>query len=198
VLPVLVSPILYLPYFLVCSLASCLVHRSRFKYQFMYQTKICHFCTTIVELNAKWLTRCLIYWTINDSRSKYHLMCWRLPTSLDTRPWYRGNQFIKLYIHSPTVLPHLSPIDSSLYSLALLHPASIGRRVASRVLTAPSPPTSPAHKSSACHPCFSAPSGSKVTTLDLLLHQILYSFVLLSCALCSFTSSLAIVILLDL
>jgi hypothetical protein len=34
-------------------IASCLVHCSRFKYQFMYQTEICHFCTTIVELNAR-------------------------------------------------------------------------------------------------------------------------------------------------
>jgi hypothetical protein len=125
-------------------------------------------------------------------------MCWRHSTSLDTEPCYRGNQFIELYIHSPTVLPHLPPIHSPLCSLALLHPASIGRKAASRVLTAPSPPTSPAHKSSAHYPSFSAPSGSKVTTLDLLLYQILYSFVLLSCALWSFTSNLAIVILLDL
>ena len=125
-------------------------------------------------------------------------MCWRHPTSLDTEPWYRGNQFIELYIHSPMVLPHLPPIHSPLCSLALFHPASIGRMVASRVLTTPSPPTSLVHKSSACHPCFSAPSGSKVTALDLLLHRILYSFVLLSRALCSFTSNLAIVIFLDL
>jgi hypothetical protein len=125
-------------------------------------------------------------------------MCWRHPTSLDTRPWYRGNQFIELYIHSPTVLPHLPPIHCPLCSLVLLHLASVGRKVASRVLTAPSPPTSPAHKSSARHPCFSTPSESKVTALDLLLHRILYSFVLLSHALCSFTSNLATLILLDL
>jgi len=105
VLPVLVSPILYLPYFLVCSLTSCLVHHSRFKYQFMYQTKICHFCTTIVELNARWLIRCSIYWTVNDSRFKYQLMCWRHPTSMGIGLCYRGNQFIEPYIHSPTVLP---------------------------------------------------------------------------------------------
>ena len=37
-----------------------------------------------------------------------------------------------------------------------------------------------------------------VTTLDLLLHRILYSFVLLSRALYSFTSNLATIILLDL
>ena len=153
--PVLLSPILYLPYFLACLLASCLVHRSRFKYQFMmYRTEICHFCTTIVKLNARWLSRCSIYWnvnastskyqlmcrteiyhhcttivdlnirwfqcsiywTINDSRFKYQLTCWRHPTFLDTGPWYRGDQFIKLYIHSygpttpsshpfPTLLP---------------------------------------------------------------------------------------------
>jgi hypothetical protein len=66
------------------------------------------------------------------------------------------------------------------------------------MLTAPSPPTLPAHKSSVRHPCFYAPSGSKVTALDLLLHRIQYFFVLLSHALCSFTSNLAIVILLDL
>jgi hypothetical protein len=84
VLPILISPILYLPYFLVGSLTSCLIYCSRFKHQFMYRTKICHFCTTIVELNARWLTRCLIYWTVNDSRSKYQLMCWRHPTSMDT------------------------------------------------------------------------------------------------------------------
>jgi hypothetical protein len=141
---------------MACSLASCLVHRCRFKYQFMmYRTEICHFCITIVklnarwlfrclfywnlnastfkyqfmcqtkiyhycitivELNARWLTRCSIYWTVNDSRSKYQLMCWRHPTSLDNRPWYRGNQFIELYICSygpttpfshpfPTLLP---------------------------------------------------------------------------------------------
>ena len=125
-------------------------------------------------------------------------MCWRYPTSLDTGPWYRGNQFIELYIHSPTVLPHLHPIHSQLSSLALLHPASVGQKAASHVLTAPSLPTSPAHKSSARHPCFSAPSGSKVTALDLVLHQILYSFVLVSRALCSFTSNVATVIFLDL
>jgi hypothetical protein len=125
-------------------------------------------------------------------------MCWRHPTSLDTRPWYRGNQFIELYMHSPTVLPHLPPIHFPLYSLALLHPASVGRKVASFMLTAPSPPTSPAHKSSARRPCFSTPSGSKIPALDLLLHRILYSFVLLSHALCSFTSNLATVIFLDL
>ena len=164
----------------------------------MYRTKICHFCTTIVELNARWLTRCSIYWSVNDSRSKYQLMCWRHHTSLDTRPWYRGNKFIELYIHSPMVLPHLPPIHSLLCSLALLHPASVGRKAASRVLTAPSPPTLSAYKCLACHPCFSATSRSKVTTLDLLLHRILYSFVLLSCALCSFTSNLATIILLDL
>jgi hypothetical protein len=66
---------LYLPSFLICLLASCLVHHSRFKYQFMYQTEICHFCTTIVKLNARWLIRYSIYWTVNDSRSKYQLMC---------------------------------------------------------------------------------------------------------------------------
>ena len=125
-------------------------------------------------------------------------MCWRHPTSLDTRPWYRGNQFIELYIHSPMVLPHLPPIHSPLCSLALLHPTSVRRKAASHVLTAPSPPTSPAHKSSVRHPCFFAPSGSKVTALDLLLHRIIYSFVLLSRALCSFTSNLATLILLDL
>ena len=91
-----------------------------------------------------------------------------------------------------------SPIHSPLYSLALLHPASIRRKAASRVLTAPSPPTLLVHKSSACCPCVSAPSGSKVTALDLLLHWILYSFVLLSHAFCSFTSNLATIILLDL
>jgi hypothetical protein len=125
-------------------------------------------------------------------------MSWRRPTSLDVGPWYRGNQFIKLYIHSPTVLPHLSPIHSSLYSLALLHPASIRRNTTSCVLAAPSPPTLLAHKSSTCRPCFFAPSRSKVTVLDLLLHRILYSFVLLSRALCSFTSNLTTIILLDL
>ena len=106
--------------------------------------------------------------------------------------------FIELYTHSLTVLPHLPPIHSPLCSLALLHPASVGRKADSCMLTAPSPPTSPVHKSSACRPCFSAPSGSKVTTLDLLLHWILYSFVLLSHALYSFTSNLATIILLDL
>jgi hypothetical protein len=40
----------------------------------MYRTEICHFCTTIVELNARWLTRCSIYWIVNDSRSKYQLI----------------------------------------------------------------------------------------------------------------------------
>jgi hypothetical protein len=55
-----------------------------------------------------------------------------------------------------------------------------------------------AHKSSAHHPCFSSPSGSKATALNLLLHHILYSFVLLSHALCSFISNLATIILLDL
>jgi len=54
------------------------------------------------------------------------------------------------------------------------------------------------NKSSARHLCFSAPSRSKVTALDLLLHRILYSFVLLSRALCSFTSNLATIIFLDL
>ena len=145
------------------------VNASTSKYQLMCWTKIYHYCTTIVELNARWLTRCSIYWTINDSRSKYQLMCWRHPTSLDTRPWCRDNQFIELYIYTPIVLPH-PPIHSPLCSLALLHPASIGRKAASRVLTAPSPPTSLAHKSSARRPCFSVPSKSKVTTLDLLLH----------------------------
>jgi hypothetical protein len=164
----------------------------------MCQTKIYHFCTTIVELNASWLIRCSIYWTINNIRSKYQLMSWRHPTSLDVGPWYRGNQFIELYIHSPIVLPHLSPIHSSLYSLALLHPASIRRNTTSCVLAAPSPPTLLAHKSSTCRPCFFAPSRSKVTVLDLLLHRILYSFVLLSRALCSFTSNLTTIILLDL
>jgi hypothetical protein len=199
----------YLSSWHACSLASCLVHRSRFKYQFMmYQTKICHFCTTfvklnarwlsrcsiywnvnastskyqlmcwtkiyhccitLVELNARWLTRCLIYWTVNDSRSKYQLICWRHPTFLDTGHSYRGNQFIELCIYTPTVLPH-PPIHSLLCSLTLLHPASVGRKAASRMLTTPSPPTSPAHKSSARHICFSAPSESKVTALDLLLH----------------------------
>ena len=125
-------------------------------------------------------------------------MCWRHPTSLDTGPWYRGNQFIELYIHSPTVLPYLPPIHFPLCSLALLHPTSVERKAASLVLTTPSPPTSRVHKSSSRHPCFSTPSRSKVTALDLLLHWILYSFVLLSCALCTFTSNLAIVILLDL
>jgi hypothetical protein len=66
------------------------------------------------------------------------------------------------------------------------------------VLIAPSPPTLLAHKSLARHPCFSAPSESKVIALDLLLHRILYSFVLLSRAFCSFTLNLATVILLDL
>jgi hypothetical protein len=66
-------------------------------------------------------------------------------------------------IYTPTVQPHLPPIHSPLCSLSLLHPASVGWKATSRVLTAPSPPTSPMHKSSACHPCFSAPSGSKVT-----------------------------------
>jgi hypothetical protein len=33
----------------------------RFKYQLMCRTEICHFCTTIVELNARSLTRCSIY-----------------------------------------------------------------------------------------------------------------------------------------
>ena len=164
----------------------------------MYQAKICYFCTTIVELNARWLTRSSIYWTINASTSKYQLTCWRHPTSLDIGPWYRGNQFIELYIHSPTVLPHLPPIHSPLCSLALLHPASIGWKVVSLMLTAPSPPTSAANKSLVRRPCFSAPSGSKVTALDLLLHRILYSFVLLSHALCSFTSNLATIIFLDL
>jgi hypothetical protein len=80
----------------------------------------------------------------------------------------------------------------------LLHPTSVERKVVSHVLTAPSPPTSPTHKSLARRPYFSAPFGSKVTALDMLLHQILYSFVLLSRALCSFTSNLATIILLDL
>ena len=36
------------------SLASYLVNRSRFKYQFiMYRAEICHFCTTIIKLNAR-------------------------------------------------------------------------------------------------------------------------------------------------
>jgi hypothetical protein len=100
------------------------------------------------------------------------------------------------YIYTPTVLPHLPPIHSPLCSLDLFHPTSVGRKVASRVLTAPSSPTSPAHKSSACHPCFCAPSRSKVTTLDLLLHQILYSFVVLSHPLCIF--NLSTIIFLDL
>jgi hypothetical protein len=164
----------------------------------MCQTEICHFCTTIVELNARWLIRCSIYWTVNDSRSKYQLMCWRHPSSLDTGPWYRGNQFIELYIHYPIVLPHIPHIHFSLCSLTLLHPASVGWKAATRVLTAPSPPTLSTHKSSVRRPCFSAPSGSKVTALDLLLHWIQYFFVLLSHALYSFTSNLAIVILLDL
>ena len=125
-------------------------------------------------------------------------MCWRHPTSLDTGLWYRGNQFIELYIHSSMVLPHLPPIHSPLCSLALLHSASIGQKAASHVLTAPSPPTSSMHKSSVRCPCFSAPSRSKVTALDLLLHWILYSIVLLSRALYSFTSNLATVISLDL
>jgi hypothetical protein len=102
------------------------------------------------------------------------------------------------YIYTPTILPHLPPIHSPLCSLALLQPASVERKAASRVLTAPSPPSSLAHKSSARHVCFSAPSRSKVTALDLLLHQILHSFVLLSRALCPFTSNLATIILLDL
>jgi hypothetical protein len=102
-------------------------------------------------------------------------------------------------IYTPTVLLHLPPIYSSLCSLALLHPASVGRKLASRVLTAPWPPTSSVHKSSARCLYFSAPSGSKVIALDLLLlHWILYFFILLSRALCSFTFNLAIVILLDL
>jgi hypothetical protein len=66
------------------------------------------------------------------------------------------------------------------------------------MLTAPLPPTLPAHKSLAHCPCFSAPSGSKVIALDLLLHWILYSFVFLSRTLCSFSSNLATSILLDL
>jgi hypothetical protein len=66
------------------------------------------------------------------------------------------------------------------------------------MLIAPSPPTLPAHKSLAHCPYFSAPSGSKVIALDLLLHWILYSFVLLSRTLCSFSSNLATSILLDL
>ena len=74
------------------------------------------------------------------------------------------------------VLSHLPPIHSPHCSLALLHPASVGRKAASRVLTAPSPPTSPAHKSLARRPCFSASSGSKVTALDLLLHRILHYY----------------------
>jgi hypothetical protein len=93
------------------------VNASTSKYQLMCQTEIYHYCTTIVELNARWLTRYSIYWTINDSRSKYQLMCWRHPTFLDTRPWYRGNQFIELYIHSwgPTTpfspsIPHSAPL----------------------------------------------------------------------------------------
>jgi hypothetical protein len=85
-------------------------------------------------------------------------------------------------IYTPMVLSHLSPIHFLLCSLALLHPASIGRKAASRVITAPSPPTSPAHKSLARRPCFSTSSRSKVTTLDLLLHWIIYSFVF-SCSL---------------
>jgi hypothetical protein len=95
-------------------------------------------------------------------------MCWRHHTSLDTRPWYSGNQFIELYIHSPTT-PSSYPFPT------LFHPASGGRKAASRVLTAPSPPSSPMHKSSARRPCLSALSGSKVTVLDLLL-QLDYIF----------------------
>jgi hypothetical protein len=102
-------------------------------------------------------------------------------------------------IYTLEVLPHLSPIYFPLCSLALLHPASIGRKAAARVLTTPSSPTLPAHKSSPCLPCFSAPSRSKVIAQDLLLlHRIIYSFVLLSRALCSFISNLATIILLDL
>jgi hypothetical protein len=110
------------------------------------------------------------------------LMLWDANAMLNTS----GVTTTPFFTHSP------------LCSLALLHPASVGRKVASRVLTAPSPPTSSAHKSSARHPYFSALFGSKVTTLDLLIHWILYFFVLLSRVLCSFTSNLAIVILLDL
>jgi hypothetical protein len=136
-------------------LSRCLIYwnvnASTSKYQLICQTEIYYYRTTIVELNARWLTRCLIYWTINGSRSKYQLMCWRHPTSLGTRPWYRGNQFIELCIYTATVLPH-PPIHFPLCSLTLLHPVSIGRKAASRMLTAPSPPTSSVHKSSACHP----------------------------------------------
>ena len=163
----------------------------------MYRTEICHICATILELNARWLTRCSIYWIVNDSRSKYQLMCWRHPTSLNTRPGIGATNLLN-FIYTPMVLPHLPPIHSPLCSLALLHSASIGQKAASHVLTAPSPLTSPVYKSSARCPYFSAPSESKVTTLDLLLHRILYSFVLISRALCSFTSNLATVILLDL
>ena len=92
-----------------------------------------------------------------------------------------------------TFLPSISHSTPLLYFTLL---ASDERQPL--VLTAPSPPTSPTHKSSACHPCFSAPSKSKVTTLDLLLHWILYSFVLLFRAFCSFASNLATVIFLDL
>jgi hypothetical protein len=91
------------------------VNASTSKYQLMCQTEIYHYCTTIVKLNARWLTMCSIYWTINDSRSKYQLMCWRHHTFLDTRPWYRGNQFIELCIHSygPTT-PSSHPFPTQL------------------------------------------------------------------------------------
>ena len=93
-------------------------------------------------------------------------MCWRHPTSLDAGPSTRATKLLNciytLLRSYHTFLPPIPP----LCSLALLHPTSVGRKATSHVLTAPSPPTSPMHKSSVRCPCFSAPSGSKVTALD--------------------------------
>jgi hypothetical protein len=158
-------------------LSRCLIYwnvnASISKYQLMCRIEIYHYCTTIVELNTRWLTRCSIYWTINGSRSKYQLIYWRHPTSLDTGPWYRTTNLLN-YIYTPTVLPHLPPIHSPLCSLDLFHPASVRRKAASHVLTAPSSPTSPAHKSSACHLYFYASSKSMVTALDLCNTPVLH------------------------
>jgi hypothetical protein len=48
---------------------------------------------------GRFIDKLLIYWTINDSRSKYQLMCWRHPTFMDTRPWYRATNLLK-YIYT--------------------------------------------------------------------------------------------------
>jgi hypothetical protein len=132
----------------------------------------------LVHPSINWCVRgILLPWTLGPSTGTTNLL-----NCIYTLLW-------SYHTFLPSI-PHSTP-------LLCVHPASVGRKAASLVLTAPSPPTSPEHKSSPCHPCFSAPSGSKVTALDLLLHRILYSFVLLSRALCSFTSNLAIVNFLD-